>query len=92
VSGQLRLLDDYGLHLRSPHEAMLRTVVEIALQSLPLAVTGLDNSGARATQFFHASSQLYVQPRVLERDPCRRQCYVALPSFAPLCCLSKQHG
>ena len=48
---------------------MLRTVVEIALQSLPLSLAGLDNSRARAAQFFDPRSQLDVQARVLERDP-----------------------
>src|SRR5687767_5038321 len=52
---------------RERHQAMLRTVVEVALQSLPLALAGLHNPGPGATQFVHSSSQLDVQPRVLQR-------------------------
>jgi hypothetical protein len=42
--------------------------VEIALQSLPLALAGFDHPSARALQLLEPCSQVDVKPAVLERD------------------------
>ena len=66
VAGHLRL--QQAQLERQCDESLLRAVVEVALQSLPLLLASLDDPGARASDLLQTRVQLGVEPRVLERD------------------------
>ena len=57
---------------RERDQSLLRAVVEVALQSLPLLLTGVEHSRARSLQLFESRSQLDMQSAVFERDSGRR--------------------
>ncbi len=50
-------------------EPLLRAVVEIALEKLPLTLRRLDDARAGAAELLEPGPQLGVEPGVLERDP-----------------------
>ena len=56
---------------RKGDESLLSAVVQVALESLPLLLPGLDHPRPRSAQLLEAGAKLGMQPRVLERDPCR---------------------
>src|SRR5881409_3623269 len=57
---------------RKRHEALLRAVVQVALEPLTLLLAGLDDPQARAPELLHARGQLGLQPCVLQREAGRR--------------------
>ena len=57
---------------RDPDEALLRAVVQVALEPPPLRVAGRDDPLARGLQLDHPGLRLGVQVLVLERDRGRR--------------------
>src|SRR5262249_16923050 len=50
------------------HQPLLCSVVEVALESLPLVLLGLEHPGPRRRQLVHPGAQIGLQARVLERD------------------------
>ena len=52
-------------------EPLLRAVVEVALEQLPLTLRRLDDARAGAAELLEPGPQLGVEPGVLERDPGR---------------------
>src|SRR5919204_1774620 len=66
VIGELPLQGDQLQRERD--EALLSPVVEVALEAAPLALSGLDDAGARLPQLLHPRTQLRLQAAVLERD------------------------
>ena len=57
---------------REPDEALLRAVVEVALEPAALGVTRLDDAGARGAEILQLSAGLGLQALVLEREARRR--------------------
>ena len=53
-------------------QPLLRTVVEVALEQLPLSLCRLDDPRPGPSQLLEPGSELRVQPGVLERDSGRR--------------------
>src|SRR5439155_10276005 len=53
---------------RQGDEPLLRAVVEIPLQPLPLLLAFIDHACSRAAELFETRLELRVQPCVLERN------------------------
>ena len=68
----VQLLFEQAQLERERDQPLLRAVVQVALEPLALLLTSVDDPRARALELFQASSQLGVQPGVLECDAGRR--------------------
>jgi hypothetical protein len=68
-SGRARCPGSHGTQLEGHgHQALLRAVVQVSLDSAALGVGGLDDPGTRGLDLLQLCPQLGVKPLVVERE------------------------